>query len=822
MRLPWMRCSLHVALLLVASACRDAIEPPARPTSLQDRGQGAEVSADVALLPPLAASGVLASGADDRRSPTVIICELKAGECASTVAAFDRAAQDGGTGFRGGVRWLAADSLYQANWRVPESRGAYRISISSGTTPLARVDVNVQLPPRSAFNPGRTVPIRFRVGREAGLALPAAAQAVADAYAALPFSTDPRAAYEGLLRGAADLYSIYGYPEGRRLSQLAALQAFRGLDGAARFLAADSVLTGATFYLDESNTGAVEGGLSAQSRAAVSPVVTRASMQSLVAAPPTFMYDPRQKKSTLIYVNGILAPAENDGLLLLTSLLRDRLGWRFTGTTPFRVRIVYNPTPVDDPASLCAMFALQEATLLGIAASVAGAGCGIAGDVVEAGLQVYRNLGEPAVAAPPFVSTLIQVLQEEIVRDGRTVLFVPHSQGNLMVRQAMSPGINPRWSQFLPCVGAVGVAPPATSADYPRLRSGLLATGTSVRDILLAVGVASSDPRVTSDRAVRYDAEIAEMSANPLVPAPVVNTARLLADVDLHLFASYMDPTDRISGQIAARVAQMDSTVVRLCPGLAIRPQETSVRLGDSLWFRAEGVRREGRSPIQIPQWTVPTRILEAQPEVSSADSVLFVAIDTGRGRLIARRNLSLDTAFVRVVRRDSIAFRGVIDNAIPDEWTNQNAAWRGSRFIVTSDVWGYCAEHPNRDVRRGFLPYYSPMGGRVNVLWELADGTPMLRGSGVVGSPFGNSFFSVTIVFEPASAQGALLRSVAGSNLSGALSWAECDADAQPTQQMYLAVVESWPKVPSPYPWDLNYRNVVVLRSPPPASASR
>jgi alpha-tubulin suppressor-like RCC1 family protein len=177
------RWAVVVTTFLIA-ACTD-VRPPSAPPAVRPNsdildGAHGGGNAHFYFLPPMVQAPVTTGVFDGTQSPTVQICALSNGSCASTIASYTMTTGPGSET----VRVDAADELYIVNWDTGQftlsTSTIYRIRTLVGTQELGHVDVvlvstggqlkNVATGEYIGLVDGRTLPIKFRI--EQGAILP--------------------------------------------------------------------------------------------------------------------------------------------------------------------------------------------------------------------------------------------------------------------------------------------------------------------------------------------------------------------------------------------------------------------------------------------------------------------------------------------------------------------------------------------------------------------------------------------------------------------------------------------------------------------------
>lgn len=213
----------------------------------------------------------------------------------------------------------------------------------------------------------------------------------------------------------------------------------------------------------------------------------------------------RYEPLTIAYVNGVLT-SPYGALFNADAVARMARASTWNVEVPFEVRLIYNSTASSDgsdPNDRCVIELAKNSDGLGInalplyltqcekttspATTVPNMLAKLA-DFAEAGLQLSNIITRLPLPHPADADTVAAITARWLAA-GRHVVFVPHSQGNLMVQQGVD--ILARKGHYHPatdtsCIGAVPLAAP-TSDNWPissRHLTGIVAT----HDAILALG----------------------------------------------------------------------------------------------------------------------------------------------------------------------------------------------------------------------------------------------------------------------------------------------------------------------------------------------
>lgn len=193
----------------------------------------------------------------------------------------------------------------------------------------------------------------------------------------------------------------------------------------------------------------------------------------------------RYEPVTIAYVNGVLT-SPYGALFNADQVARMARASTWSVAAPFEVRLIYNSTASgdgDDPNDRCVIELARHSEGLGINAlpvylqqclkkssptTTVPQVLGILADFAEAGLQLTSIIARLPLPHPADADS-VAAITARWMASGRHVVFVPHSQGNLMVQQGVA--ILGRKGRYNPaadstCIGAVALAAP-TSENWP-------------------------------------------------------------------------------------------------------------------------------------------------------------------------------------------------------------------------------------------------------------------------------------------------------------------------------------------------------------------
>ncbi|MGI8509852.1 MAG: hypothetical protein ACR2MQ_11055 [Gemmatimonadaceae bacterium] len=213
----------------------------------------------------------------------------------------------------------------------------------------------------------------------------------------------------------------------------------------------------------------------------------------------------RYEPLTIAYVNGVLT-SPYGALFNADAVARMARASTWSVAVPFEVRLIYNSTATSDgtdPNDRCVIELARNSQGLGIntlpqyvtecekgTSPTTNTSDMLAklADFAEAGIQL-SNIITGLPLPHPADADSVAAITARWMAAGRHVVFVPHSQGNLMVQQGIN--ILARKGLYHPatdttCIGAVPLAAP-TSANWP-ISSRHLTGIVAAHDAILALG----------------------------------------------------------------------------------------------------------------------------------------------------------------------------------------------------------------------------------------------------------------------------------------------------------------------------------------------
>jgi len=280
--------------------------------------------------------------------------------------------------------------------------------------------------------------------------------------------------------------------------------------------------------------------------------------------------------TTLVFVNGIWndhsAALESMSRLMAIATNRGLLSGG-GATRTMGLALVYNPstrflTSVTADAQcflsmLNSPFSPQRAPTQ---SSDLPAACGVVGDIQES-LQQYINIvlnnAQGQIAGP--AQDLIAAIDRFRVDRKHNVILVGHSQGTMVVREALSR-LGSQNTSEVGCVGSINVASPVGDLGWPGLQtpvSGRIAKGGVSQDILAFIP-GLKFPGLSSERTDLWDRVIGALEI--LGPNSLSVVARVGAGVDLHSFATYAN-TPRSAAWLGDALVQAYQDLAAACAG---------------------------------------------------------------------------------------------------------------------------------------------------------------------------------------------------------------------------------------------------------------
>lgn len=313
-------------------------------------------------------------------------------------------------------------------------------------------------------------------------------------------------------------------------------------------------------------------------------------------------------------------------------------------------------------------------------------------DFAEVGQQ-YGNVLNHSLTARPRDVDSVAAFAIRTRNQGRHIVFVMHSQGNLIVQQALTLlQRNGQYSQSrdTTCIGGVALASP-TSDAWPisaRHLNGLAVEG----DIILVLG-RNKFPRVRtpmSDSAVRATTSSIRARIAGLASAATIRWGlRLHSAVD-----SYLTP-EPIRGRIKDAIVSS----YRGCAlgDVKISPQLLSLRTGETGTFRASlndlnGTPLDGRRGLQWKadsqsDWQQSVRLSDAG--VATANYVGGLGVKAVTRNVTSAAGVSVRPAPLRVSAVETFSARWVL------LWATLGDIYPIPPFVVPETSWngGTCSE---------------------------------------------------------------------------------------------------------------------------------
>lgn len=477
---------------------------------------------------------------------------------------------------------------------------SYRVDPAPGfTDPLVIVD-SLQVPISGTIRMDRAHVLVATARPLAPAPVLSPTDPVQEGFSAVLESPRPDFTYQHFLDDVAELSTRVSADSLRR--HLEALESWilADDDRAASFVRVDSLLTGHVFEWRPPATGP---GL------AVAPAT-----KSRFAVAPTPAAGPR---AAVIFINGISndfaeATANQSALQALASASSAALG---SGRT--RYLKVYSPSvllpligenacerrvienALDRPGFLWALLTLPLSALRSRVEQELG--CSFTQDHLEAVLQAFdesflrgwlQSKGAPLGASVELKRT-VDVLHEE----GRVVIVVAHSQGNLMTSQAMRELATLNEGPSL-CTSYVGVAAPGPQNPGSAAPvSQVTVRGQRTQDFVLTLFPDNGSEKVATTLSARLDAESWDL---PQWAARIQRALSIRDGLQLHNFvSSYLHPTDgtQTRAWIAARLAGSLGTLDEECKG-RFRANVVDASTGKGLGGAILTVRQDAQAPV--------------------------------------------------------------------------------------------------------------------------------------------------------------------------------------------------------------------------------
>jgi alpha-tubulin suppressor-like RCC1 family protein len=350
--------------------------------------------------------------------------------------------------------------------------------------------------------------------------------------------------------------------------------------------------------------------------------------------------------STLLYINGIHSDpfASMATGLGVQRLAQERLGWTFGGGSAHRFGRFYNQTWADSPHAggfQCLLWAVSSS---GWPVDPAGVydwyrQCLGEIDLLEAGAQWANAQVGHVLPLDEQARSFGERMRGEI-REGRGVVVVAHSQGNLMTQEALAS----LPQSALRCVAVVSLAPPTTEG-WPRPRmaahGSLFARGERTQDILLTVlydrpGKTPAAELMATDTTRRHDADLELLESvlevlDSHIPGfpnltALVEAQKLVSDFALHgADASYL-AGDATRTRTAELIGASDAALGTTCAdSVAIAPRSGTVQVDSSITLTAEVFNPLGEK-LAVPrvEWrsAIPSRAtVDAEGRVTGRDT---------------------------------------------------------------------------------------------------------------------------------------------------------------------------------------------------------
>lgn len=389
------------------------------------------------------------------------------------------------------------------------------------------------------------------------------------------------------------------------------------------------------------------------------------------------------------------------------------------------------------------------------------------------------------------VATLADFVPEEDVRAladtldrrldaGFNVVAVPHSQGNLMVQQALEiVNANTETSEQLPiCAGVVSLAAP-TSEGFPVQDvelEGLMIRHDILEHLPDRLGIPHEQfPPFDTELSRRADSvfQVAEEADAFALPSTVSQEqlARIRWGVQIHSASGSYLASPGSRQRIRDGLVAVDESLFGRCGSiLDIRPDSVSLRVDETAGMRAFLAQPDGQ--LVTPVLDIEANWTSRDPGIASVDQDgLVFGQDPGTTEIVAESGSLVDTATVTVVGVGDFAgtWTGTWNNSGTFEETftegpmtlvvGGSAEPEGSISMTRRDG-AYDGELPDRDFRDD-----SRAGDMDLELGAFGDPELVVSITVDTDSPVSDRRLIATLELE----QG-------GTVLSG--SWRECDTD--------------------------------------------
>lgn len=227
---------------------------------------------------------------------------------------------------------------------------------------------------------------------------------------------------------------------------------------------------------------------------------------------------------TLIFVNGILNSV--DGAAVSMKEIEKAISEAGLASKVEAYNF-YNASLAHESGSLkrCLVRAIELKSYTGYL------NCALPGnDVLEAKKQMGSLLGNTPNEELPKSKALAQIVDEER-RSGRAVILLGHSQGTLLIQEALKTPESDK------CVISISIAGPLGKSSWKEIPNGFVVAGEKVEDFILFLGYNDFDRLATNIS--RMADEEARKFSNTAVAYGAFN--QILANLQLHLMSeSYM------------------------------------------------------------------------------------------------------------------------------------------------------------------------------------------------------------------------------------------------------------------------------------------
>ena len=325
-------------------------------------------------------------------------------------------------------------------------------------------------------------------------------------------------------------------------------------------------------------------------------------------------------------------------------------------------------------------------------------------DAAEAQAQIELIM-QGVSGTHPFVTEVRDALKTYIDA-GRTVVLVAHSQGNLMVQEALAqlllttpPAFQAAVSR---CVGVVSIAAPLSETFPAGYRiDGTIAAGLLARDILLWYPNKNRFPTISSSATALADVGVVSLTGVLNLPITIGAFGVYLHGMDTYLSAS------ETRSWISGRIGQVGSAISSGCADVIVaNPTSIAVSVGQSADLAAELHRATG------------TRVTGANLSWSSSNPAIARVVTTPRPQVIGN---SVGTARIEVRSGTAVTY---IDVAVGGAAGGILAASGVGSSSAPSDLWLVPSSASGTDVFLGRIRTAQGIEPVISDIARAPDGT--------------------------------------------------------------------------------------------------